>query len=118
MIDLTIPYSDLPRLFLENETNLNYSLFDILDYPLKYKAFDNLLSGEYITTYPYSIEIALDEFYQLIKFKAKVSIHEAFFLQFSGLVTAYLKTLNIILDHEGAIPLDWRYYIAIMVTNF
>jgi hypothetical protein len=115
IIDLTVPFSDLPQLFDAYEGELDPSLKDLLNFPLNYKKFSSILNGDYKTTYPYYFETAIEEFKSLAKHQASIIVHEAFFLQFSGLITAYLKTLDVILEQEGTIPLDWRYYIAIMV---
>ena len=115
IIDLTIPYSDLPQLFTNDNNDLETNLNDIINMNLEFKKLSLILNGEYKTTYPYNVDLALKEFKNLSNYQGSIVIHEAFFLQYSGLVSLYLKTLNVILEQEGTLPLDWRYYIALMV---
>jgi hypothetical protein len=89
-------------------------LDEILNFPLDVKPKGNLFDN-YITSYPFEKEIAANELDWIIQHYGKIMIYETIFLWYSNYFPLYSHTFQVLMSEEGAIPLTWRYYIAIMV---
>jgi hypothetical protein len=91
-------------------------LEEILTLPLQMKE-----SGKYfekhVTSYPFDKATALDELKLLANTFGRILVYENFFFWFSGSITIYNNTFQTLMEGEGIIPIDMRYYIGIMAVS-
>jgi hypothetical protein len=92
------------------------SLEEILNQPLIFKNTGMLYDG-YTTTYPFEREKARNELEWIRYNFGKLMIYESYFLWYSDYFPLYSNTFQVLMNKEGALPIEWRYYIAIMVLD-
>jgi hypothetical protein len=110
----------LPQVFSrENEShllfeeNISHQYDKVFNMKLEWKKLGSLFDS-YVTSYPFSANKAREELKLL---SGRILVYENFFLWFSDYIPLYKKTLEVLMNEEGLIPLDWRYFIAIMAVS-
>ncbi len=119
LIDFIIELDWLPEIFKRENFYSEYKTLPIdkiLETKLEYKPLGGLFD-KYTTSYPFSQEKANKELKILSERSGRLLIYEAFFLWFSDYVPHYVKSLEVLMDEEGLLPFDWRYFIALMAVS-
>ncbi len=105
-------YEDIPKLFTDSD------IYDIKDYILKNELeMKNL--GNYFTSpkniYGNNISLSKDNLNLIGKNFGRILLHEWFYFFFPQYFQYYSATVDILLMQDEFIPINWRFYIAIMV---
>lgn len=80
------------------------------------KSYGSLFSG-YNTTYPFDGESIKNLATRIAYNFGEILLYERFFLWYSGLFEMYIKTVEVLMQEEGTIPIIHRYFIAIMAVS-
>jgi hypothetical protein len=104
-----------PNVLKDELYECDMSLKDILNYPLELKS-KGILFENYTTTYPFDRDKASSELDWIRHNFGKLMIYESYFLWYSDYFLLYSNTFQILMNEEGTLPLEWRYFIAIMVS--
>lgn len=99
---------------LPNDVNVGEDSF-LKD--LEYCINEKLLTSKN-PLYEFNSDIALKILNTLAKRRSRIFTYEKLFIWFPDYFSIYYKNCDLLLNQKNDLPLNWRYYIAIMVIAF